>query len=192
MLIGVDAVIYPLVRRFIGEGLLPNLKRLISEGAGSEAACCIPPYTPTNWATLSTGSWPDTHGAGNWLDYKVGDLPGAPAMSTFDSRAITAESIWEAAERAGMKSLCAAYPSAYPKRTESGSVIVPLHRGLVTMLMIRGREYSTAPTTRGGAKIELRPAQGWRGAPDSALEAAIVVQEGASGDIVTHCCPVNY
>ena len=125
MLIGVDAVIYPLVHRFIGEGLLPNLKRLITEGASSEAACCIPPYTPTNWATLATGSWPDTHGAGNWVDYKVGDIQGGPGMSTFDSRAITAETIWEAAERAGMKSLCAAYPSAYPKRTRECRGIWP-------------------------------------------------------------------
>jgi len=177
MLIGVDAVIYPMVLRFIEQGHLPNLKRLINEGAGSEAACCLPPYTPTNWATLSTGSWPDTHGAGNWVDYKVSDLPGGPAMSTFDSRTITAETIWEAAERAGLKSLCAAYPSAFPRRTKNGYVIAPLHRGLVTMLMIRGNEYATAPSMRGGVKIELQPAQDWRGAPEGSLEAVLVVQE---------------
>jgi len=184
MLIGVDAVVYPLVLKFIEEGHLPNLKCLINEGAGSEAACCLPPYTPTNWATLSTGSWPDTHGAGNWMDYKVGDLPGASAMSTFDSRTITAETIWEAAERAGLRSLCAAYPAAYPKRTKNGYVIAPLHRGLVTMLMIRGNEYATTPSMPGGVKIELKPAEGWRGAPDGSLETVLVVQETPSSESV--------
>jgi len=184
MLIGVDAVVYPLILRFMEEGLLPNLKRLINEGAGSEAACCIPPYTPTNWATLSTGSWPGTHGAGNWLDNRIGDAPGSPVISTFDSRAITAETIWEAAERAELKSLCAAYPSAYPKRNRNGYVIVPLHRGLASMLLVRGSEYATKPTMPGGVRIELKPAQGWRGAPQGALEATLVVQQAPGGESI--------
>lgn len=184
ILIGVDAVVYPLVLKLIEEGHLPNLKRLITEGAASEAACCLPAYTPTNWATLATGSWPGTHGAGNWFDNKAGDAPGAPGVSTFDSRVITAESIWQAAERAGLKSLCVAYPSAYPRRTENGYVIAPLHRGLVSLLMIRGNEYATAPRLPGGVKIELKPAEGWRGAPEGALEAVLVVQKPSGGESV--------
>ena len=187
MLIGCDAAVYPIILRLIDEGHLPNLKRLITEGAGSEAACCLPPYTPTNWATLCTGAWPGTHGAGNWMDNTVDASPIDSFMSTFDSRTITAETIWEAAERAGLKSLCTAYPAAYPKRTKNGYVVAPLHRGLVTMLMIRGNEYATTPTLRGGMKIEPKPAEGWKGAPEGALEALLMVQEPAEEEVILTC-----
>jgi predicted AlkP superfamily phosphohydrolase/phosphomutase len=179
LLIGVDAVVFPIVQKFIKEGHLPNFKRLLEEGAGSEAACCIPPYTPTNWATLSTGALPDTHGAGNWVDNLAGELPGPGNMSTFDSRCITAETIWEAAERAGLKSMCVAYPTAYPKRTKNSIMVAPLHRGLVTLLMIRGSEYATSPKP-GGVAIGFKPATGWRNAPAGSLESEIVVQEAPS------------
>ena len=185
MLIGVDAVEVPLIKKFVKEGVMPNFKRLMKEGAGGEAACCIPPYTPTNWATLSTGSLPDTHGAGNWVDNKAGEMPGPDAMSTFDSRAITAETIWEAAEKAGLKSLCVAYPSAYPKRTKKGIVIAPLHRGLVTLLMVRGNEYTTESKMRGAVKLQIKPAKGWRGAPKDALESELVVQGAGEAGIVS-------
>ena len=177
MLLGVDAVIFPLVTKFISAGDLPNLKKMVAEGASGEAVPCLPPYTPTNWATLATGAWTGTHGAPNW----VAGIPDNPRLSTFDSRTITADSIWQAAESAGLKSLCAAYPSSYPKRTRQGYVITPLHRGLVTLFIVPGQEYAVMPQTASGTKIVLLPASGWQGATEGALEAEIIVQGGETG-----------
>jgi len=178
ILIGVDGVILPLVERFIEEGHLPHLKKLIETGAADEAAPCLPPYTPTNWATLANGALPDTHGAGNWYDNEVSEpIMEKPGLSTFDSRTITAESIWEAAEKEGLRSLCIAYPSAYPKRTKNGYVVAPIPRGLTSLRMQSGAEYAIQPSLPGGIPLEVRSARDWSGAPDGALESRLVVQE---------------
>jgi len=172
---GMDSISYELLRRFAKEGVLPNIARLFRVGASGPAMPCLPAYTPTNWATLATGAYPGTHGAGNWSDRAPTDPPGRTPLSTFDSRAIAAETIWEAAERAGLKSLVAAYPGSYPSRLMKGFVITPLHRGLVSLVVIPGAEYSTQKR-RGAVHLTLREAQGWKNAPRrKALETKLIV-----------------
>jgi len=168
ILIGLDAVNLLLVKRFADEGVLPNMKRIMEEGTANRALPSIPPYTPTNWATIATGADPGTHGAGNWF------VPlGGRAVSTFDSRAIGAETIWEAAERAGKRSLVIAYPGSWPPKIRDGYVVAPLYRGLRSFFISPGTEY------RFGAEgPSLVPASGWRSLPDGAdaLEARISVR----------------
>jgi len=139
--LGMDAVSLRLVKNFLK--FLPNFKKLIKNGSANEALPCLPCYTPTNWATIATGAFPGTHGAGLWFDNKPGS---AGKLSTFDSRAITAEFIWESAERQGLKCLLVQYPGAYPPRTKKAMIVAPLHRGLSSLTILGGAIYSTNST----------------------------------------------
>ena len=138
--LGLDSTFLPLYKRFADEGALPTFRRLMAEGTANEAMPCIPCYTPTNWATLATGALPGAHGAANWDDRRPGDERAA-ATSTFDSTTILAETIWEAAERAGLKCLVMAHPAAWPPRIRHGYVVAPLDRGLTSFVILPGEVY---------------------------------------------------
>ena len=54
VVLGMDALVLPLIKRFVKEGVLPNFARMFQEGSRSYALSVVPPYTPTNWATIAS------------------------------------------------------------------------------------------------------------------------------------------
>ena len=178
IIVGVDAISLKLLERFaVAEGGLPHVADLMARGAALHAMACIPAYTPANWATLATGAWPGSHGAGNWHDTAPTDPPGRRPVSTFDSRAITAETIWESAERQGLSSLVIAYPGSYPSRLKQGMVVAPLPHGLWSWDLVPGREYCAGVRKPGAAELKLGTAGDWPGAPQGSLAGVITVME---------------
>ncbi|HUT74973.1 MAG TPA: alkaline phosphatase family protein [Armatimonadota bacterium] len=173
IVIGIDSVSMKLLERFAAEGCLPHIADVMQRGAALPAMSCIPAYTPTNWATLATGAWPGTHGAGNWFDLAPTDPPGRTPMSTFDSRAITAETIWEAAERQGLTSLAIAYPGSSPSRLERGMVVAPLPAGLMSLDLVAGCEYGWGVDKPQMTPLTPEPAGG-RPAPTAGSLAALL------------------
>ncbi|WP_423744540.1 alkaline phosphatase family protein (plasmid) [Haladaptatus sp. SPP-AMP-3] len=60
--LGLDGVPWDLIRRWTGEGKLPNFARLLEEGAAGPLTSTTPDATPLAWPTIATGVWPDKHG----------------------------------------------------------------------------------------------------------------------------------
>ncbi|WP_369682118.1 alkaline phosphatase family protein [Haladaptatus sp. AB618] len=60
--LGLDGVPWDLIRRWTGEGQLPNFSRLLEEGASGPLTSTTPDSTPLAWPTIATGVWPDKHG----------------------------------------------------------------------------------------------------------------------------------
>ncbi len=180
IVIGMDALIFPIVKKFIKEGILPNFARLIKEGSSGEALPCLPPWTPTNWAVIATGSNTGTNDCFLWSNHRPDDTEDAPAKFSFDSTAVTAEFIWEAAERAGRKTLCASYPGAWPPRVKNGYVITPLDRGVTSHSLVPGGEYRDKATRPGAGVLTFKEAVGWKGVTGKALEAEMKVGAGAT------------
>ncbi|MDE3258743.1 MAG: alkaline phosphatase family protein [Gemmatimonadota bacterium] len=116
---GMDGFIVPMMKRFAAEGALPHFERMQREGAVNQTLPSFPVWTPTNWATLSTGAHTGTHGVTRW---RVEVAPGQ-RIDSFDGRANNAERIWNALERAGMKSVAVHYPAAHPSGVRSGYVV---------------------------------------------------------------------
>jgi hypothetical protein len=121
MVLGLDAPIPSRVRRYALEGKLPTLKRLMESGVYAEN--CLVPYptiTSSNWTTIATGAWPGTHGI---TGYSV-HIPGDPLdriHDGFDSRDNQAEALWNAAERAGKRSIVFDWPAAWPPTVQEGA-----------------------------------------------------------------------
>jgi predicted AlkP superfamily phosphohydrolase/phosphomutase len=116
---GMDGFIVPMMKKFAAEGCLPNFERMLKKGTVNQTLPSFPVWTPTNWATLSTGAHTGTHGATRW---HVQVAPGE-RIDSFDGRAVKAERIWNALERAGLKSVAVHYPAAHPSGVESGFVV---------------------------------------------------------------------
>jgi predicted AlkP superfamily phosphohydrolase/phosphomutase len=183
MILGADAPIVPRVRKYLDEGEMPNLKGLID--AGVFAANCLVPFptiTPPNWATIVTGAWPGTHGVTCFHTHKPG-RPLDEVAPAFDSTDVHAEFLWEAAARAGKRSIVLNYPTSWPPRggelltQVAGPGLAPNEwrehprrasawdtaADLCAAQLFAEEEYPRA------AAVQPRPPSGWASAPDGAL-----------------------
>ena len=139
--IGLDGMNLPLLKRFIAEGALPNFKRMIEEGTLNRLLPSIPAWTPTNWAAQVTGAEPGVHGLAGWERRKKTQPWDASRILSWENTDWRAETIWEVAEEAGLKSMITFYPVAtWPTPVETAG---PPVRGLqsrpVLLLAVRYR-----------------------------------------------------
>lgn len=117
---GLDCAVGERWSRFARDGDLPTAQDILREGAcAPNCLAPLPTLTSTNWTTLATGAWPGTHGITDFNIHKPGqalnDCPQA-----FDSSDCEAEYIWNAAARAGKRSIVVNYPASWPSRLTDG------------------------------------------------------------------------
>lgn len=195
--IGMDALMPGLVEKFVSEGRMPNFARLMSQGVYSHALASMPNETGANWATISTGAEPGTHGCFFWVH-----LPGKPLdqlESGFISTACQAERIWQAAEKSGKKTILFDYPGSKPLNIENvihvGEYGHPDFSDLeIAFCMVYSTEQppdiDPARIKRHKGRIEpfthipLKPADGWHGLPEShqiPLETEMIIDQKSMG-----------
>ena len=122
--IGMDGMNLPLLRKFAAEGILPTFSRLMARGSTNRVMPAIPAWTPTNWATMITGATAGTHGLGGWSVRRRSDPWSEHRLDSWQSDAMTAETIWEVADQAGLKTLVNFWPSgSWPSRLKNGYVV---------------------------------------------------------------------
>ncbi len=115
-----DAPVTKSVLKYVKEGKLPFLEKLIKDGIWGEN--CLVPHptiTPPNWTTIVTGAWMGTHGITCFHVHNPGDEldkthPG------FLIKDCQAEYIWDAAAAAGKKTIILNYPSTWPNALKQG------------------------------------------------------------------------
>jgi len=133
ILLGLDGADPMMMRRLLGEGKLPNIKKVIEMGTTTESLSMLgehPAMTPPNWASLANGARTGTHGITCFWNHTSGqDL--LKLQYAFNSRLSKAEFIWDAAARIGKKSILFNYPTAWPSTSKEhtiavdGSMIIP-------------------------------------------------------------------
>ena len=184
--IGLDSALTYFVERFVEEGVVENLARLMKEGSYIKMLPSPPTDTPTNWATLMTGCWAGTHGLTSFTVH----LPGEPLTkrhSTLNSRMCCVKFLWDVLEENGYRVIVANYPVAWPPTLRRGIVIggpAPLASPwricfpkCFATKVLRG-EYSP-PTI----KLELRRSSNpskWGDALKEAIEGRPLIGEGMS------------
>ena len=159
ILVGIDGLQLCQVQRFSQEGVLPNFRRLLTTGSAGELLPELPAWTPTNWGTIATGALPGSTMLAGWHRRRNDDLEGKWDVSTFSSRACPVDTIWEAAERAGLKTLSIFHPLTWPPRTKRGMVVAPLYSGpgLIPLDISKGRIWTSKPDRIGDSEaIEVR------------------------------------
>ncbi len=119
ILLGLDGASFKILQGFMNQGKLKNISKLASLGSMAEAIPSVPAFTPTNWATISTGANPGTHGVFTWGTH----IEGEPLEENhFDEammpRVCKAEYIWETASRFGKKSALINY-IGYPMNSNN-------------------------------------------------------------------------
>ena len=163
ILIGIDSMMMKRIDRFAKEGRLPNISKIMGSGVASNAYPTIPAFTGPNWATIATGADSATHGV---------------FSNNFNSALCQAERLWQAAERAGKKSILLRYPGGWPPTLEDGIVLGTGQPASSPWVICYSKCYSTVKLRRFtgaeliGARlapieIKLEPSEDWRNYPKS-------------------------
>lgn len=114
MVLGVDGMDPRLTSKFVKEGKMPNVKKLMERGACREDLVLLganPTVTPPMWTTLATGAYPMTHGITGFYRHSHDELD--VMQYNLDSRLCQAEPLWNVfAEEANKKTLVWHWPGS--------------------------------------------------------------------------------
>jgi predicted AlkP superfamily phosphohydrolase/phosphomutase len=119
-MIGLDGVTFDLIEPWVEAGHLPNLARMMNQGASGRLQSTIPAHSGPAWATFATGQSPGKHGVYFFL---------GPSRDQQYFRPLSAESIrgrrfWELASEIGRTVGIVNVPLTYPLRPiEQGYLI---------------------------------------------------------------------
>lgn len=126
LVLGLDGMDPKLSKKFVDKGVMPNLKRLIKQGARREdlrMLGAMPTITPAQWTTLATGAYPETHGITDFWNQSKEDL--SEIVYSLDSSMCQAEQLWNCFAEAGKKTLVWHWPgSSWPPTSDSKNLFV--------------------------------------------------------------------
>jgi len=126
LVLGIDGMDPKLTQKFIDEGYMPNVKKLIEKGSTENRLHMIggfPTVTPPMWTTLATGTNPSTHGITEYYATHPEKLD--VVIYNFDSTKCMAEPLWNAAAEAGKKTLVWHWPgSSWPPTSSNPNLHV--------------------------------------------------------------------
>ena len=135
LVIGLDGATFRVLGPLIEAGLMPNLKRLMHEGASGTLLSTVPPNSAAAWTTFITGKNPGKHGIfhfvslGWQLDVERAEeavevSPGAFAVVNANS--IKDATLWQMVGDAGKHLVVVNVPMTYPPRPVNGVMITSL------------------------------------------------------------------
>ena len=95
--IGLDCALPNSILKYVEQGALPNLERLIKRGIMAKNGLVpYPTITPPNWTTIATGSWPGTHGITDFNVHEPGtSIHTSSTHQGFHRSDCQVENIWE-------------------------------------------------------------------------------------------------
>ncbi|MFZ5845335.1 MAG: alkaline phosphatase family protein [Patescibacteria group bacterium] len=111
------------IYKWAEEGKLPNIKKLMERGVYGYSYPNFPSHTPTNFATLLTGTYPEVNGVNDGPMRAIGKPLDKVAVGGFRSVAKKVPPIWKTLEEAGMKVAILSVPGSTPPEINKGVVL---------------------------------------------------------------------
>lgn len=112
------------VFRWAEEGRLPNLQRLMEQGAHGYSIPAFPSHTPANFATLLTGATPRGSGVADGPMHVEGHPLARPSLGGFSSSARKLPAAWSFFEDAGKRVFLLSMPGSTPPELGPGGITV--------------------------------------------------------------------
>lgn len=122
LVLGLDGATPELVERWVEEGKLPNLKRIMEKGVYGKLRSVYPPISPAAWTTFATGYNPGKHGTYDFRNYDTNSY-SCFADTIVDSNAFAGKSIWDLVGASGQKVGVVTVPVTYPAWKVNGFMI---------------------------------------------------------------------
>lgn len=119
VVIGWDGADWEVLRPLIRQGALPNLARLMEQGASGPLMSTVPPVTTAAWTSIVSGVLPARHGLVNWQLPLNGELD-RPWMN---SRMCGVPRLWDWLSQAGRTCCVVGLPLSYPASPLKGAML---------------------------------------------------------------------
>jgi len=119
LVLGLDGATFDLMLPWIEEGHLPNLGKLVREGAWSPLRSTIPPITPCAWSSFMTGTNPGKHGLFDFVE----PLPHRKGFRFTNASSRRGESLWGHLSQQGRRVGVINVPMTYPPQSVNGYLI---------------------------------------------------------------------
>jgi len=117
--IGIDSATFDVIRPWLQDNKLPNLKSLVDNGCSGILESTIPPLSPVAWTSLYTGVNPGKHGIFDFLE-KLRTGPGINFQNRSNCKALP---LWHHLNRAGIKTGMVNVPMTFPPDHVDGFLI---------------------------------------------------------------------
>ena len=117
LLVGVDAGCSRVLDPLLEAGELPNVEEIVADGVGGPLRSQIPPWTPSAWPSLYTGTNPGKHGIFDFLSFDGYD------WEVVDATHLNERPIWETLSDAGHTSVVVNVPVTHPPRAFDGALL---------------------------------------------------------------------
>jgi predicted AlkP superfamily phosphohydrolase/phosphomutase len=118
--LGLDGTTFDVLDPLAEEGVIPNIKRLCSEGAWGRLRTIFPPVTAPAWLALGTGLNPGKTGVFDYLNRR---LPDDDHMVPVSSAYYEGRAIWNHLNRDGRKVIIFNYPTLSPPPAVTGFAV---------------------------------------------------------------------
>jgi predicted AlkP superfamily phosphohydrolase/phosphomutase len=112
-MLGIDGLPPASLRRFCGEGILPNVHKLMEASAQLDVVPTLPAVTSPGWLTIASGAHPGTLGVSNILLPVPGEAPDR-IRNGFSRLASRGEYLWETLVAEGRPAIVVKYPGSWP------------------------------------------------------------------------------
>jgi predicted AlkP superfamily phosphohydrolase/phosphomutase len=119
VVIGLDGAPFGLIQKWTEEGILPNLKKLIGEGAFGPLISSYLPETPIAWNSIITGKNAGKHGVYDWGERAEGSYEIGVSLS----HSCKEPPLWEIIGEEGKKSGIFNVPLTYPPKPLNGFLV---------------------------------------------------------------------
>jgi predicted AlkP superfamily phosphohydrolase/phosphomutase len=119
LVIGLDGAEPSLVFKWAKEGKLPNIAKLMENGAYGKLKSTIPPITGPAWVSFMTGKNPGKHGIYYFLQRKKNSYQ----RKLVSSKSINGKTLWRILSDAGLKVGVVNVPLTYPPEKVNGFIV---------------------------------------------------------------------
>lgn len=174
LIVGLDGATWDLADRFMAEGRMPHLQKLVREGARAPLNSTTPPMTLPSWSSMLTGCNPGRHGI---FDF-VRKVPGKWALEFTNATHRAVPTIHRVLSDRGARVASIAVPTTWPPESLNGVVVSgfdgPVSTGIDGSFCSPKSIYTELKNRFGGMKFadfqESRIDDGWH---DDALDALL-------------------
>ncbi len=156
-IIGIDGGTFDLIGPWAQAGALPNLARLMAEGAHGPLESTLPPVTSPAWPSFATGRNPGQHGIFDFIRTSGGEFDLVNATS------LRAKTLWQILSEAGQRVGVMNLPVTYPPLPVNGFLIsgmpAPISGSITYPKGLLARYEAPLPSYRLGPSVQYKPGQ---------------------------------